>query len=71
LTFNLAQRNIGIGCRHLLQGWRNHSAWTAPFCPEIDERHLPGRGAKHRIKRASDFISDVSSASKPSEAGNN
>ena len=41
---DLAQRNVGIGCRHLLQGWRELSAWGAPVCMEINQRHLAGHG---------------------------
>ena len=44
LGVDLAQRNLGIGCRHLLQGWRNLSAWAAPVCMKIDQRHLAGDG---------------------------
>jgi hypothetical protein len=41
---NLAQCNLAIACRHLLQGRRNYSAWGAPVCMEIDQRHLAGHG---------------------------
>src|SRR5262245_59305311 len=41
---NLAQCNVSISRRHLLQGWRDHSAWGAPLCPEIHKRHLARHG---------------------------
>ena len=31
------QRNVGIGCHHLIQGARHRFGWGAPACMEIDE----------------------------------
>lgn len=33
---DLAQRNVGIGCHHLIQGARRRFAWGVPVCMEID-----------------------------------